>query len=118
MKQGFDKLEVFRCSLNALTELYCNVPDAYNKGQAAAMLQRFSKAWLRDEDYVIMAIAQEAQIVADARLQYMVQQVIEKLQLPTTEEEFRENWKNLSEKAKINLVNSTISLLSEMKKEG
>lgn len=54
----------------------------------------------------------------DARLRHLVQQTMEKLQLPLTEEEFRENWENLSEEKKMELVDSTISLLKGMKKEG
>lgn len=118
MKQGFDKLEAFRCSLNALTTLYCNEPDAYDKGQAAAVLQQLTKEWHCDENHVVMAVAQMAQSEIDARLRHLVQQTMEKLQLPLTEEEFRENWEDLSEEKKMELVDSTISLLKEMKKEG
>lgn len=118
MKQGFDKLEAFRCSLNALTKLHCNEPDAYDKGRAAAMLQQLTKEWRCDENHVVMAVAQMAQSEIDARLRHLVQQTMEKLQLPLTEEEFRENWENLSEEKKMEFVDSTISLLKGMKKEG
>ena len=118
MKQGFDKLEAFRCSLNALVKLYCNISDAYDKRKAEEVLQSLVKQWHRDENYVIMAITQKAQTTVDARLRYMVQQVVEKLQLPITQEEFRKKWENLSNEEKMELVDSTISFLQEIKKEG
>lgn len=118
MKQGFDKLEAFRCSLNALTKLYCNEPDAYDTGRAAAMLQQLTKEWRCDENHVVMMVAQMAKSAIDARLRHLVQQTVEKSQLPLTEGKFRENWENLSEQKKMELVDSTISLLQGMKKEG
>lgn len=118
MKQSFDKLEAFQCSLNILTKLHCNVPDAYDKGQATAELQRLSKQWHRDKDYVIMTVVQMAQAEVDAQLRRMVQQIVEELQLPITEEKFRESWENLSEEEKMQLVDSTISLMEGMKEEG
>lgn len=118
MKQGFDKLEAFRCALNALTKLYCNELNAYDKGRAAAMLQQLSKQWHRDTNYVIMAVTQMAQSEVDTQLQCMVQQTLEGLEFPITEEEFRDSWKNLSNEEKMELVDSTISLLEGVKKEG
>ena len=118
MKQRFDKLEAFRCSLNALTKLYCNEPDVYDTGRAAAMLQQLAKEWRCDENHVVMTVAQMAKSTIDARLRHLVQQTMEKSQLPLTEGGFRENWENLSEQKKMELVDSTISLLQGMKKEG
>ena len=118
MKRDFDKLEAFRRSINALTKLHCNEPDAYDKGRAAAMLQQLTKEWRCDENHVVMAVAKMAQSEIDARLRHLVQQTMEKLQLPLTEEEFRENWENLSEEKKMGLVDGVIDLLIGMKKEG
>lgn len=115
MKQGFDELDVFCCSLNVLAKLYCNITDAYDKEQAAAVLQRLTEKWHCDENHVIMVITQQAQTSADAQLRYLVQQTLDKFQLPITDAEFREGWKNLSNEDKIALVDSTISILTMMK---
>lgn len=117
MKQEFDKLEMFRDSLNILVKLNCHLSNYYTREQAATDLQRLSKQWKQDEDYVIMTIYQVALSQADAQLRYMVQQTVESLNLPITKSEFRDKWENLSHDKKIELVDSAISLLEEVKKE-
>lgn len=118
MKQDFDKLKMFRDSLNALVKLNCNLSDYYTREQAAMELQRISKKWNRDEEYVVLSIYQMAQAQVEARLRYMVQQVAEKLQVTFSMEEFYKNWENLSQEEKIELADSINSLLTEVKKEG
>lgn len=118
MKQDFDKLGMFRDSLNALVKLNCNLSDYYTREQAVTELQRLLKQWSRDEEYVILSIYQLAQSQVDARLMYMVQQAAEKLQVPFSVEEFYKNWENLSKEEKIELADSINSLLAEVKKEG
>ena len=118
MKQDFDKLGMFRDSLNSLVKLNCNLSDYYTREQAATELQRLSKQWSRDEEYVILSIYQLAQSQVDARLRYMVQQAAEKLRLPFPVEEFYKKWGNLNKEEKIELADSINSLLTEVKKEG
>ena len=121
MKSGFDKTdksEIFRRSMNILAKLNCNVSDAYDEERAAEYLKQLSQHWHQDEGYVIMAVAQMAQSQVDAQLRYLAHKAVEKLQLPITEEEFRENWENLSKEKKMGLVDGVINLLIGMKKEG
>lgn len=118
MKQDFDKLGMFRDSLNALVKLNCNLSDYYTREQAITELQRLSKQWSWNEEYVILSIYQLAQSQVYARLRYMVQQAAEELDVPFSVEEFYKNWENLSKEEKIGLADSIYSLLAEVKKEG
>lgn len=118
MKHEFDKLEIFRSSLNALTQINCNVSDVYDREQAVAKLQRLAKEWHMDEDHVIVTMMQMAQSEADARLRSYVQQTAEKLGLLIAEDDFREKWASFSAEDKDKLVELAISTLETLKKEG
>ena len=113
MKLGFDELEAFRRSLNILTTLHCNVPDAYDEDKAAAALRRFAKAWHRDEDFVARSIIQMARSEVDMRLRNLSQQAAEMLQLPVTAEEFGNNWSRLSDAEKNMLADELVSRLEK-----
>lgn len=117
MKTEFDKLEAFRCSLNALTKLYCNVPNAFDREKAEATLQQITRKWHKDEDYVVAVTAQRAQSAADAQIRHMVQQAVEGLGLSITEETFKAHWEDLSNDEKMALADKIISILEEVKKE-
>lgn len=118
MKSEFDKTDkiaAFRCSINILTKLNCNVPDAYDEERAAEYLKQLSQHWHQDEDRVILTVAQMAQSQVDARLRHMVQQAIESLHLPITADDFRAKWNGFSREEKIGLVDEIISLVEGMK---
>lgn len=118
MKHSFDRLEIFRKSINALVKLNCNVPDAYDIEQAAVVLQQLAGKWHKDEDYVITTVSQMAQSVVDARLRFLMEKTVEKLELPITVEKFREMWGTLSKNEQIELANTAISHLQTLKLEG
>jgi len=115
MKQSFDKLELFRKSMNALVKLNCNVSDAYDTEQAAVILQRLVGKWHKNEDYVIATISQMAQSQADERLRLCMEKTAEKLRLPITTEKFRELWGTLSKNEQMELANTAISRLQILK---
>lgn len=117
MKQSFDKLELFRKSMNALVKLNCNVSDAYDTEQAAVILQQLMGKWHKDEDYVITTISQMAQSEADARLRFLMEKTAEKLKLPITTEKFREMWGTLSKNEQMELANTAILRLRTLKSE-
>ena len=116
MKQEFDKLGVFRCSLNALAKLYCNTPDAYSEAEAKTELGKLMEQWHCNEDYVIAAVFQMAQSAVDKRLRYLMQQTISKLQLPVKNEDFIKDWEKSTQGEKRELVDNAISYLERMKR--
>lgn len=116
MKQGFDKLNAFRRSLNVLAKLYCNKTDAYSEAGAEVELKKLMEQWHCSEDYVILSVYQMAQSVVDKQLRYMMQQMINKLQLPVKEEDFIRDWENFCQKEKRELVDNAISYLERMKR--
>lgn len=116
MKQRFDKLGVFRCSLNVLAKLYCNTPSAYSEAEAEAELRKLMEQWHCSEDHVIMAVHQMAQSAVDKRLRYLMQQTIDRLQLPVKDEDFIKDWEKSSQGEKKELVDNAISYLERMKR--
>jgi len=115
MKDSFDgRLETFRRSLNALTLLNCGVRDHYDRAAAAVELQRLSQAWCKSEDYVIEAIAQEAQREADARLRFQMEQAAKKLNVPLTTEKFRGLWAKLTRSEQIQLADTAIARMQSL----
>lgn len=118
MKQSFDKLDIFCRSINALAKFHCNEQDAYDKGEAVAMLQQLTREWRCNETYAILTVAQLAQSDIDIQLCNLAYEVIYELQMQITKEEFIERWKNFRQEEKLKLVDTIILLLNEIKREG
>ena len=115
MKDSFDdSLDVFMRSLNALTFLNCGVRNHYDRAAAADQLQKLSQAWRKPEDYVVEAIAKEAQREADARLRFQMEQAAKKLNVPLTTEKFRELWAKLTRSEQIQLADTAIARMQSL----